>query len=261
VGAVESERLDGVLLIRLNRPEARNAVNAELAHGVADAVRTLDADPALRVGVLTGAGDSFCSGMDLKAFAGLRVTDFTRGKAPHVPRRGFAGLVRRPPRKPMIAAVEGAALAGGFEVALACDLIVAAENAEFGIPEARRGAIAAGGALVRLPKRAPYHVVMELALTGAPIGAVRAYELGIVNRLAGPGAALDAALELARVVASNAPVSVDASKRLVKGSIDLSEARAWLLQLRLARRVFMSRDAREGAKAFAEKREPVWRGR
>jgi enoyl-CoA hydratase/carnithine racemase len=177
--AVLSEAADGVLTVTLNRPEARNAVNRQLAGAVAAALEGLDADDDLRVGVITGAGGTFCSGMDLKAFAA--------GERPTVAGRGFAGIAQRAARKPLIAAVEGYALAGGFEVALACDLIVAARDARFGIPEVKRGLVAAAGGLLRLPRRIPYHLAMELALTGEPVDAPRAKELGIVNRLAEPG--------------------------------------------------------------------------
>jgi enoyl-CoA hydratase len=167
-----------VLVITIDRPEARNAVNLTVAEGIAAALDRLDSDAELRVGILTGAGGTFCAGMDLKAFVA--------GERPYVAERGFAGIVQGPPRKPIIAAVEGWALAGGFEIALACDLIVAARDARFGIPEVKRGLVAAGGALIRLPRRIPYHVAMELALTGDPVGAERAYELGIASRLTEP---------------------------------------------------------------------------
>src|SRR6188472_1054577 len=187
---VLTERRDGVLLITLNRPQARNAVNSALAHGLAAATDELDGDDELKVGVLTGAGGSFCAGMDLKAFVA--------GESPQVEGRGFAGIAERPPRKPLIAAIEGYALAGGLEVALSCDVIVAASDARLGIPEAKRGLIAAAGALIRLPRRVPYHLAMELALTGDPIGAERAHAVGLVNRLTEPGAAVDGAFEVAQ---------------------------------------------------------------
>src|SRR5215210_2936107 len=205
--AVLTEAGDGVLLITLNRPDARNAVNAALAAGVAAALERLDGDDDLQVGILTGAGKGFCAGMDLKAFV--------QGESPHVEGRGFAGIVQGPPRKPLIAAIEGYAVAGGFEVALACDLIVAARDARFGIPEVKRSLVAAGGALIRLPKRIPYHLAMELALTGDPIGAERAHQAGVVNRLAEPGEALAVARELAQAVARNAPLALEASKRIL----------------------------------------------
>jgi enoyl-CoA hydratase len=252
MSAVETSEDAGVLLITLNRPEARNAVNGELAQGVADALDRLDAEDGLRVGVLTGAGGTFCAGMDLKAFV--------KGERPWVGDRGFAGITQRSARKPLIAAVEGYALAGGFEVALSCDLIVAASDARFGIPEVKRSLVAAGGALIRLPKRIPYHVAMELALTGDPIDAARAHELGIVNRVVEPGAAVDAARELAAGIAKNGPLALDASKEIVQNAPYWSEADAWARQGEIAGPVFASEDAREGATAFAEKREPVWKG-
>jgi enoyl-CoA hydratase/carnithine racemase len=251
--AVLTERRDGVLLITLNRPDARNAVNAALAEGVAATLDELDADDDLSVGVLTGAGKGFSSGMDLKAFVA--------GESPYAADRGFAGITQRASEKPLIAAIEGFAVAGGFEVALSCDLIVAARGARLGIPEAKRSLVAAGGALLRLPQRIPYHVAMELALTGDPIDAERGYELGIVNRLAEPGGAVDAALELAGEVARNGPLALKASKKIVQRSGDWTEAEAWEKQGEIAGPVMTSEDAREGAIAFAEKRDPVWRGR
>src|SRR4051795_11989447 len=192
--AVLTERRGNVLLITLNRPDARNAVNLALAEGVAAALDELDGADDLSVGILTGAGKAFCSGMDLKAFVA--------GERPYA-ERGFAGIAQRPPEKPLIAAIEGYAVAGGFEVALACDLIVAARDAKVGIPEVKRGLVAAAGALIRLPKRIPYHLAMELALTGDPISAERAYAIGIVNRLAEPGEAVAVARELAAAIAGN----------------------------------------------------------
>jgi enoyl-CoA hydratase len=251
--AVLTEKRDGVLLVTLNRPDARNAVNLPLAEGVAAALDELDASDDVQVGVLTGAGKGFSSGMDLKAFA--------TGERPWVGDRGFAGIVQRASEKPLIAAIEGFAVAGGFEIALACDLIVAARDARVGIPEAKRSLVAAGGALIRLPKRIPYHVAMELALTGDPIDAQRAHELGIVNRLTEPGGAVDGALELAAAIAKNGPLALDASKKIVASAPDWTEAEAWQKQGELAGPVFTSEDAREGAVAFAEKREPVWKGR
>jgi enoyl-CoA hydratase len=250
---VLTERRDGILVITLNRPEARNAVNAALAHALAAALDELDDDGALQVGILTGAGKGFSAGMDLKAFV--------QGERPQVEGRGFAGLVERPPRKPLIAAIEGFAVAGGFEVALACDLIVASRGARLGTPEVKRGLIAAAGALLRLPQRLPYGIAMELALTGDPIDAERAYELGLVNRLAEPGAALDAALELAAQITPNAPLALEASKRTIRQVRDWSEEEFWQRQAEIAEPIMGSEDAREGATAFAEKREPQWQGR
>jgi enoyl-CoA hydratase/carnithine racemase len=249
MSAVRADVDGDVLVVTIDRPQARNAVNLAVAEGIAGALDRLDGDPALRVGVLTGAGGTFCAGMDLKAFVA--------GERPHVEGRGFAGIVERPPRKPLIAAVEGWALAGGFEVALSCDLIVAARDARFGIPEVKRGLVAAGGALIRLPRRIPYHVAMELALTGDPIGADRAFELGIVSRLADSGGALSQARSLAALIAANGPLAIDATKRILVAD----ESDAWQRQAEIAGPVFGSDDAREGASAFAEKRAPVWRGR
>jgi enoyl-CoA hydratase len=250
---VLTARRDGVLLITLNRPDARNAVNLALAQGIAAALDELDGEDSLSVGVLTGAGKGFCAGMDLKAFV--------TGERPWVSDRGFAGIVRRGSAKPLIAAVEGFAVAGGLEVALACDLIVAARGAKLGIPEVKRSLVAAGGALLRLPRRMPYHVAMELALTGDPIAAERAFELGLVNRLADPGAAVEQALRLAREIAANAPLALVASKRILQEQCDWSAAEMWDAQSAISNSVFASQDAREGATAFAEKRSPVWRGR
>ena len=239
--------------ITLNRPDARNAVNGALAQGVADALDALDAEADLSIGVLTGAGKGFSSGMDLKAFV--------QGERPYVGDRGFAGITMRASDKPLIAAIEGFAVAGGFEIALSCDLIVAARGARLGIPEAKRSLVAAAGALIRLPKRIPYHVAMELALTGDPIEAERAAELGLVNRLTDPGGAVDGALELAAAIAKNGPLALTASKQIIRASLDWTEEEAWQKQGEIAGPVMTSEDAREGAVAFAEKRDPVWKGK
>ncbi|HXS43251.1 MAG TPA: crotonase/enoyl-CoA hydratase family protein [Solirubrobacteraceae bacterium] len=250
---VLTERRDGVLLITLNRPEARNAVDLALAEGVAAALDELDAGGDLAVGVITGAGAGFCAGMDLKAFV--------TGERPWVGDRGFAGIVQRGSRKPLIAAIEGFAVAGGLEVALACDLIVAARGAKLGIPEVKRSLVAAGGALMRLPRRVPYGIAMELALTGDTITAERAYELGLVNRLAERGGAVDAALELAATIAANGPLALDATKAILQQQFDWSDEEFWRRQEELSGPVFTSEDAREGAVAFSEKRAPLWQGR
>jgi enoyl-CoA hydratase len=251
--SVLTERCDGVLLITLNRPDARNAVNLALAEGLAAALDELDDSTDLGAGVLTGAGKGFSAGMDLKAFVA--------GERPWVGDRGFAGIVQRASRKPLIAAIEGFGVAGGLEVALACDLIVAARGAKLGIPEVKRSLVAAAGALRRLPQRLPYGVAMELALTGDPIDAERAYELGLVNRLAEPGGAVDAALELAAAIARNGPLALEATKATLQQQADWTETEFWQRQAELAEPVMRSEDAREGATAFAEKREPVWQGR
>jgi enoyl-CoA hydratase len=253
VSAVETDAADGVLVITLNRPEARNAVNRALAEGVAAALDALDAGDDVAVGVLTGAGAGFSAGMDLKAFVA--------GESAWVGDRGFAGITQRSARKPLIAAIEGFAVAGGLEIALACDLIVGARGAKLGIPEVKRSLVAAAGALLRLPRRIPYGVAMELALTGDTITAERAYELGLVNRLADQGGAVDAAFELAAAIAKNGPLALDATKAILQQQFDWSEADFWQRQGELSGPVFTSEDAREGATAFAEKRDPVWRGR
>jgi len=249
---VLTERHDGVLVIMLNRPEVRNAANGALARGVAAALDTLDEDPALVVGVLTGAGGTFCAGMDLKAFLA--------GDTPEVEGRGLAGITVTPPEKPVIAAVEGYALAGGFEIALACDLIVAARDARFGLPETRRGLVAGGGGLFRLPQRIPYGVALEYALTGAQFDAVAAAGWGLVNRLTEPGQALTGALDLAASIARNGPLAVRATKKVVRDGGEWNPADRWKRQQALLDPIFTSADAREGARAFAEKREPVWSG-
>ncbi len=242
-----------VLLITLNRPEVRNAVNAALAEGVGNALEELDADEHLSVGVLTGAGGFFCAGMDLGAFV--------KGESPWFGDRGFAGIAQRAARKPLIAAIEGFAVAGGMEIALACDLIVAAKGAKMGIPEAKRSLVAAGGALLRLPRRMPYHVVMELALTGDTMPAERFHEFGVVNSLAEPGAAVEVALELAGRIAKNGPLALIASKQILQEQYDWSTEEMWAKQGALSGPVFASEDSKEGANAFKEKREPIWQGR
>jgi enoyl-CoA hydratase len=251
--AVLTERRDRVLLITINRPDQRNAVNAAVAQGIAAALDELDDDPGLSLGIMTGAGKGFCAGMDLKAFVA--------GERPHVPGRGFAGIVERPSAKPLIAAVEGFAVAGGLEVALACDLLVAARGAKLGVPEVKRSLVAAGGALLRLPRALPRNLAMELALTGDPIDAERGYELGLVNRLADPGKALDGALELAATVAANGPLALAATKAILAQAGDWLDAEFFARQAEIIGPVMTSEDAREGATAFAERREPVWKGR
>ena len=251
--AVLTERRGRVLLITLNRPDQRNAINAAVANGIGAALDELDADPELSIGVLTGAGKGFCSGMDLKAFV--------TGESPVVEGRGFAGITQRAAAKPLIAAVEGFAVAGGLEVALSCDLIVAARGARLGIPEVKRSLVAAGGGLLRLPRMLPRNIAMEMALTGDFILAERGAELGLVNRLAEPGGALALALELAEAIAANGPLALAATKRILTESVDWPDAEFFARQEAIAAPVRDSEDAREGATAFAEKRAPVWKGR
>jgi enoyl-CoA hydratase len=251
--AVLTERSDRVLVITINRPDQRNAVNAAVAHGIAAALDELDADAALSVGVLTGAGKGFCAGMDLKAFV--------TGERPYAGDRGFAGITQRAAEKPLIAAIEGFAVAGGLEIALSCDLIVAARGARLGIPEVKRSLVAAGGGLLRLPRVLPRNVAAELALTGEPIDAERGHAFGMVNRLADPGAALSTALELAEQIAAGGPLALAATKRILRESVDWPDGEFFTRQAEVVAPVMSSEDAREGAKAFAEKRLPVWRGR
>jgi enoyl-CoA hydratase len=247
------EQRDGVQVITINRPEAKNALNRAVAERVAAAVDELDASDELRVGVLTGAGGTFSAGMDLKAFL--------RGESPAIEGRGLCGITQTPPRKPVVGAVEGWALAGGFELLLACDLVVAAETARFGVPEVKRSLVAAGGAALLLPRRVPYALALELLLTGDPLTAPRAAEIGLVNRLTPEGGALEGALSLAATIAQNGPLAVAATKAIARGTADWSFAQGWQEQAALTAPVFASEDAREGATAFAEKRSPVWKGR
>jgi enoyl-CoA hydratase len=249
--AVLVEQRDRILIVTINRPEAKNAVNFAVSQGLADAMDRLDGDPGLSVGIVTGAGGSFCAGMDLKAFA--------RGERCDIEGRGL-GFTQRPPQKPLIAAVEGYALAGGTEVALAADLIVAAKDSAFGIPEVKRGLVAGGGGLLRLPQRIPYAIAMELALTGDNLSAERAYELGLVSRLAEPGNALDAAIELAEKITANGPLAVAATKKIIVESRYWGPDEQWDEQFKILIPVFSSKDAQEGAVAFAEKRKPNWTG-
>jgi enoyl-CoA hydratase len=246
------EAADGIAVITVNRPQARNAVNRAVALQIAAALDDLDARPDVNALVITGAGGTFSAGMDLKAFAA--------GEVPTAEGRGFGGITERPPAKPVIAAVEGYALAGGFELALACDLIVASEEATFGLPEVTRGLVAGAGGLLRLPARIPYHIAMEIALTGDRFPAARLHAAGLVNRLVAPGLALAEARTLAARIARNAPLALAATKRIVMESADWPSTEAFARQGEIAGPVFLSADAMEGAVAFAEKRAPVWRG-
>jgi enoyl-CoA hydratase len=244
---------NAILIITMNRPDQRNAVNGPVSAGIAGALDLLDSSSDLRVGVLHGNGSAFCAGLDLKAFAaGEQVRD---------PARGFGGIVERPPAKPLIAAVEGWALGGGFEIVLACDLVTAGKSARFGLPEVRRGLAARGGGVFRLPRRLPHALAMELIVTGAPLDAERATQFGLVNRLVDDGQALAAALELAAQIAANAPMSVRASKRVAIESADWPLAEGFQRQRDYLEPVFTSQDATEGVTAFRERRDPVWQDR
>lgn len=249
--AVLQERQGRILVITINRPEARNAANRAVSQGLADAVDELDADTALSVAVLTGAGGNFCAGMDLKAFAA--------GERVDIPGRGI-GFTESPPRKPIISAVEGYALAGGTELVLATDLVVASKTAKFGIPEVKRGLVAAGGGLLRLPHRIPYQKALELALTGESFTAEQGAAWGFVNTLTEPGEALTGAIELAERITANGPLAVAVTKEIVVKSAGWTADEMWQKQLELIMPVFASNDAKEGAIAFAEKRAPNWTG-
>jgi enoyl-CoA hydratase/carnithine racemase len=243
-----------VLIVTLNRPERRNAIDIDMAYALEAVWDRLDSDADLRVAVLTGAGGFFSAGADLKAAAG--------GKPPaRTERRGHFGTIQDPPQKILLAAVEGDALGGGCELALACDLIIASRTSRFGLPECRRGVLAAGGGVIRLPHRIPRNVAMEMALTGLPQGAERLFELGMVNLLSAPGEALSRALEMANTVAGNAPLAVAAAKAVIAEVSQAGEAQGWALQQQELASLRNSMDFREGIAAFAEKRLPEWRGK
>jgi enoyl-CoA hydratase/carnithine racemase len=250
---VELERRGHIALVTLNRPEARNAISPEVSQTMAAVLDDVEADSELRTVVLTGRGEVFSAGADLKVVAQGKANDIARGKG------GFAGIVTRDFPKPIIAAVNGPALAGGFEIVLSCDLVVAAERARFGIPEVKRGLMAAAGGLIRLPKRVPLAIALELAMTGDPVDAQRALQLGLVNRVVPTTRVVDEAIALADRIGENSPIAVRNSRRLVREAAELSEDEGWKRTLELMMPVFESGDAVEGATAFAEKRPPVWR--
>lgn len=249
--AVLVERRGRILVITINRPQARNAINHEVSQSLADAMDELDDSPELSVAILTGAGGNFCAGMDLKAFAS--------GESVAIAGRGL-GFTQKPPAKPVIAAVEGFALAGGTELVLATDLVVASKSAKFGIPEVKRGLVAGAGGLLRLPKKIPYSKALELALTGDNFTAEQAADWGCVNILTDEGAALDGALALAERITENGPLAVAITKRIIAESESWSDDEKWDRQGELLAPVFTSKDAIEGARAFAEKRKPEWTG-
>ena len=252
--AIRSERAgDHLLVIRIDRPHRRNAFDGATARAMEAALDAYEDDDALRCAIITGSDAVFSSGQDLIAAA--------HGDMGTAPKRGGFGIMAVPPTKPLIAAIEGHALAGGLELALSCDLIVASRTAAMGLPEAARSLVAVGGGLFRLPKRIPYHLAMELALTGKPWPATRMAELGLVNRLTEPGHALEAAIELAHEVLAAGPLATKASKQIVQRAYDWDDADGWSNQMEFARPVMASADLQEGLRAFAEKRPPVWTGR
>lgn len=250
---VRTERHDRTLVITIDRADVRNAVTHAVSLDMASALDSLDDDPGLTVGIITGAGGTFCAGMDLKAFAAT-------GQRPEVDGRGFAAITEAPPAKPIIAAVEGYALAGGFEMALACDMIVAAETAQFGLPEVTRGLVAGAGGVLRLPERMPRQIAMEVALTGRRMSAEEAHRWGLVNRLVPEGDALTEALSLAAEIARNGPLGVQATKRIIADSPSWPPGERFDLQRPIVDEVLASNDAHEGAAAFGERREPNWTG-
>jgi enoyl-CoA hydratase len=254
MAVIERERIGRVEVLRLNRPEARNAVNGDLAQAMEVALDDLEIDDQVQAVVITGQGNVFCAGADLKLVAQ------GRGQELATKRGGFAGLVTRDFPKPLIAAVNGPALAGGFEVALACDLVVAADDANFGLPEVTRGLFAAAGGLIRLPKRIARALATEIALTGEPISSQRAHEVGLVNRVVPLDQVLPESLALAERIAANGPVAVRNTLRMIREAGELTEAEAWPRNYELALEVFATKDSIEGARAFAEKRAPQWKG-
>ena len=254
--AVRRERRGHIEIVTLDRPEARNAIDGDTSWALSEIFDALESDDDAWAVVLTGAGDkAFCAGVDLKAIAAGDAERILTAPG------GFAGIGQREFPKPLIAAVNGPALAGGFEIVLSCDLVVAAEHATFGIPEVKRGLMAAAGGLIRLPKRIPLAIALEFAMTGDPVDAQRALALGLVNRVVPAERVLDEAIALAERICENAPVAVRVSKRLMRESLDLTEEEAWKRNFERAGEVTATQDVWEGVRAFTEKRPPVWTGR
>ena len=244
---------DGIMTMTMNRPQAKNAMNKSMSHAIAEAVDRFEADAEIRVAILTGAGGTFCSGMDLKGFLA--------GETPVVKGRGFGGLTQYSPAKPLIAAAEGFALAGGFELLLSCDLVVATETTKFGIPEVKRSLVAGAGGVFRLPQQIPPRIAMELALTGDHYDAKRMYEVGLINEIVPEGQALEGAKKLAARIACNGPLGTTATKKIMQEYKTWPHDEIWQRQQAIMDPVFSSEDAIEGATAFAEKRAPAWKGK
>jgi enoyl-CoA hydratase len=255
MGAVDYTTEGHVATITINRPEARNAVNSDVANGIEDAIDSLEGDESVWLAILTGVPPVFCAGADLNVIAAGELGSLS------TKRGGFGGIVARERTKPVIAAVDGPALAGGTEIALACDLIVASSNANFGLPEVKRSLVAAAGGLFRLPRRIPFNVAMELALTGDAMDATRAHHLGLVNHLCEPGEALATAADLARRIEANAPVAVRETRKVIYSAMNEDEATGWRLSYAGMSHALASEDSKEGLRAFIEKRPPNWTGR
>jgi enoyl-CoA hydratase/carnithine racemase len=253
--AVEFDQRGRFAVVKINRPEARNAVNGEVAQGIEDAIDKIEADDSIWVGILTGEPPVFCAGADLKEINAGRAGSLA------TERGGFGGITQRERTKPIIAAVDGPALAGGTEIVLACDLIVASTTASFGIPEVKRSLVAAGGGLFRLGRKIPFNLAMELALTGDPIAAQQAHNHGLVNRLVEPGKALDGAMALAEQICANAPVAVRESRKVVIEATNAPDEVGWKMSIEGMAAAMSSDDFSEGLTAFIEKRPPQWKGR
>jgi enoyl-CoA hydratase/carnithine racemase len=253
--AVDFEQRGPYAIVTINRPEARNAINGAVAQGIEAAIDRIEEDESIWAGIVTGAPPVFSAGADLKEI------NAGNAAALQTERGGFAGIVQRERTKPLIAAVDGPALAGGTEITLACDLVVASTTARFGIPEVKRSLVAGAGGLFRLGRKLPLNIAMELTLTGDPIDAARAHHFGLVNRLTEPGQALDAAVELADAICANAPVAVRESRRVVLEATHAADEIGWKLSMEAMVKAMSSEDFSEGLTAFIEKRPPAWKGR